>query len=84
MMLTAAPIPTEMNGFTCGRVVLKLLAAMNEEKQPGGKAATAKRNMTHFPISGPSTTGIRLKVSRMKPFFSVPAAIAFALISGEP
>ena len=42
-ILTAVPIPTEMNGLTFGSVVLKLLAAMNAEKQAGGMAAIARR-----------------------------------------
>ena len=61
MMLTAAPMPTEMNGFTCGSVVLKLLAAMKEEKQAGGNAAMARGNITHLARPSPSTTGIILK-----------------------
>ena len=32
----AAPTPTDRNGFTLGRVVLKLFAAMNDEKQAAG------------------------------------------------
>src|SRR6185369_14236085 len=83
-MLTAAPMPTETNGVTFGSVVLKLLAAINEEKQAGGNAATASRNMTHFAASLPRTTGIKLNESRMKLFCSVPAATALALRSGEP
>src|SRR5208337_551142 len=42
MMLTIAPMPTDRNGFTLGRTVLKLLAAMNEEKQAPGKAARVR------------------------------------------
>ena len=42
-ILTAVPIPTERKGGTLGSVVLKLLAAMNDEKHAGGKAAIAKR-----------------------------------------
>ena len=34
-----APMPTERNGFTLGMTVLKLLAAMNDEKQAPGNAA---------------------------------------------
>jgi hypothetical protein len=83
-MLTAAPIPTEMNGLTFGSVVLKLLAAMKAEKQAGGNAATARRNMTHLATPGPRTTGIRLKESSIKLFLSPPKANALALISGEP
>src|SRR5437588_9138483 len=83
-MLTAAPIPTETNGLTLGSVVLKLLAAMKEEKHAGGKAATASRNITHLATSLPSTTGIKLNESIIKLFCSVPAAIALALRSGDP
>ena len=50
MMLTAVPMPTEMNGFTLGSVVLKLLAAMKDEKQAGGNAAMASRNITHLAV----------------------------------
>ncbi len=42
VMLTMAPIPTERNGLTLGIVVLKLLAAMNEEKQAPGNAASGQ------------------------------------------
>src|SRR5512133_2397172 len=41
-MLTIAPMPTDTNGLTFGSVVLKLLAAMNEEKQALGKAAMVR------------------------------------------
>ena len=41
-MLTIAPMPTEMNGLTLGITVLKLLAAMNEEKHAPGKAASVR------------------------------------------
>ena len=44
-MLTSVPRPTEMNGLTLGSVVLKLLAAMNDEKHAGGKDAMASKNM---------------------------------------
>src|SRR5579884_691965 len=37
-MLTRAPRPTERAELTCGMTVLKLLAAMNDEKQAPGKA----------------------------------------------
>jgi hypothetical protein len=40
MMLTIAPIPTERNGFTLGITVLKLFAAMNDEKHAPGNAAS--------------------------------------------
>jgi len=42
MMLTRAPMPTERNGLTFGMTVLKLFAAMNDEKQAPGKEATVK------------------------------------------
>ena len=60
-MLTAAPMPTETNGFTPGNVVLKLFAAMKDEKHAGGKAANARRNSTR-PALLPNNTGIRLGV----------------------
>ena len=41
-MLTIAPMPTETNGLTFGITVLKLLAAMNEEKHaPGNEASVS-------------------------------------------
>src|SRR5579875_2997047 len=39
-MLTKAPKPTDRKELTCGITVLKLLAAMNDEKQAPGKAAS--------------------------------------------
>ncbi len=51
MIATTVPMPTEMNGFTFGSVVLKLLAAMKDEKQAGGNAAMASRNITHLALS---------------------------------
>src|SRR5215813_5778464 len=39
IMLITAPIPTDTKGLTLGRVVLKLLAAMNDEKQAPGNEA---------------------------------------------
>ena len=57
MTLTAVPMPTEMNGFTLGSVVLKLLAAIKAEKHAGGNAAMASRNITHFALSGPRIDG---------------------------
>ena len=70
MTLTVVPMPTEMKGFTLGSVVLKLLAAMNAEKQAGGKAATASRNITHFAFSGPRILGMSSKELRL----SLPAS----------
>ena len=52
-MLTIAPMPTEMNGLTLGMTVLKLLAAMNEEKQAPGNAASVRPIM----MSGYSAGG---------------------------
>ncbi|OQB89844.1 MAG: hypothetical protein BWX84_02237 [Verrucomicrobia bacterium ADurb.Bin118] len=62
MMLTAAPKPTEMNGFTLGNVVLKLFAAMKDEKHADGNAANASRNMSTRATLSPSTTLNRLVV----------------------
>ena len=62
-ILTAAPIPTEINGFTCGSVVLKLFAAMNDEKHAGGNAASASKNMRMPASLSPSTTFISPVVS---------------------
>src|ERR1035437_7964807 len=82
-MLTAAPMPTEMNGFTPDSVVLKLLAAMNEEKHADGNAEMASRNMISPAALLPISTGIRPGVWRIKP--SLPAAATAALLnSGEP
>ena len=75
-MLTTVPMPTEMNGFTLGSVVLKLLAAINAEKQAGGKAARASRNITHFALSGPSTVGMRFK-ARLRLSLPSPGASAW-------
>src|SRR5579883_329777 len=41
-MLTKAPKPTDRKELTCGITVLKLLAAMNDEKQAPGKAASVR------------------------------------------
>ena len=41
-MLTTVPMPTERNGLTFGMTVLKLLAAMNDEKQAPGNAARVR------------------------------------------
>ena len=41
-MLTIVPMPTETNGLTLGMTVLKLLAAMNDEKQAPGNAARVR------------------------------------------
>ena len=60
-------MPTEMNGFTFGSVVLKLLAAMNDEKQAGGNAAMASRNITHLALSGPARRGSARRNSRLRP-----------------
>jgi len=54
-MLTAAPMPTDTNGFTPESVVLKLFAAINDEKQAAGKAAKAKRKPNHLAVSAPTT-----------------------------
>src|ERR1700733_15096727 len=74
MMLTAAPMPTERKGLTFGSVVLKLFAAINDEKQAGGKAGTANRNMTHFAVSCPRIAGIKSNELRLAPF-EAPATI---------
>ena len=58
-----------MKGFTLGSVVLKLLAAMKAEKQAGGKAAMASRNMTHFEASGPRIVGMSSKELRLSLVF---------------
>src|SRR5437868_3364729 len=42
MMLMIAPMPTERKGFTWGMTVLKLLAAMNDEKQAPGNEARVR------------------------------------------
>src|SRR5512137_2418897 len=68
MTLTVVPMPTEMNGLTLGSVVLKLLAAMKAEKQTGGNAAMASRNITHLALSGPSTVGMSSKELRLSLF----------------
>src|SRR5450756_686064 len=81
-MLTAAPMPTEMKGLTFDRVVLKLLAAMKEEKQAGGKAAIASRNIIHLAALTPMITGIRPGLCRI--IFPPPAVTAALLNSGEP
>src|ERR1035438_1581545 len=54
MILTTAPSPTEMNGLRFGLVVLKLLAAIKEEKQAPGKAARVKPIITMANIPGES------------------------------
>src|SRR5579859_3668368 len=41
-ILTMEPIPTEIKGFTLGMVVLKLLGAMNDEKQAPGNEASVR------------------------------------------
>ena len=53
-MLTIAPMPTEMKGLTLGITVLKLLAAMNEEKQAPGKAASVRPIMMMAKLVGGS------------------------------
>ena|SRR5208282_3625298 len=85
-MLTTVPIPTEMNGLTLGKVVLKLLAAINAEKQAGGNAATASRNRTRPAPCPIRMLGIKLGVWRIRPGGLVLAAAAAAslLNSGEP
>src|SRR5271170_6598041 len=83
-MLTAAPTLTEAAGEIIGSVVLKLLAAMKAGTQAGGNAAAASRNMAHLAVLGSSTTGIKPKESRMKPFLVAPRAMALERISGDP
>ena len=41
-MLPRVPIPTEIHGLIFGKVVLKLFAAMNDEKHDEGKVAKAR------------------------------------------
>ena len=48
-MAANVPMPHEIKGFTLGSVVLKLFAAINEEKQAGGKAAIASRYIITAP-----------------------------------
>src|ERR1035437_5383049 len=81
-MLTAAPMPTEMKGLTFDSVVLKLLAAMKEEKQAGGKAAIASRNIIHLAGLPPGFGGTGRGFARS--FFPPPAVTAALLNSGEP
>ena len=47
---TSVPSPQEMIGLTFGNVVLKLLAAIKEEKHAGGKAAIASRYQKNYVI----------------------------------
>src|SRR5208337_4970094 len=84
-MLTTVPMPTETNGFTLGKVVLKLLAAINAEKHAGGKAASASRNKIRGALL-PMMIGIKSDVWTIRPGGLVldPAATAAALKSGEP
>ena len=70
-------------GVTFGSVVLKLLAAMNDEKQAGGKAAIARRKDIHLKAVAPRITGIRLTGFRMKPPDSLPASTAFVAEFGR-
>src|ERR1035437_3240250 len=81
-MLTAAPMPTEMKGLTFDRVVLKLLAAMKEEKQAGGKAAIASRNIICWAAFTPVFGGTGRGFGKF--FFPPPAVPAALLNSGEP
>src|SRR5208337_723748 len=86
MMLAIVPMPTDRNGFTLGRTVLQLLAAMNEEKQAPGKAARVRPIMIQGYAPGSflsNASVIRTPVSFRKSGSIIPAAHAPASAIAE-
>ena len=70
---TSVPAPQLIRGLTLGRVVLKLLAPISDEKHAGGKAASASRYMkTPEIFELPITSSINLVASIMAPSPALP------------